>query len=269
MWVRIPLGVLTIIMHYIVQENTFREENYNNLILSLDRLNLSYEIVKVLPFIETFDFNTKTKNNFVFGSLKLARLSNKLEWYPGSFMSDTDDFEIYKEHYKDNLLNYDSLIYNFSDVLIWDTEYKFIRPCKDTKVFTGKVYTKESWLEFVDYSLTNGHSTILSVDTKIQVSTPKNIQQEIRCWVVKGKVITASHYKIGRQVLYKEYIDNEGLLFAQKMVDIYQLADAFVIDICLVDNEWKIVECGCINCAGFYKADLQKLLMSLEDNFNN
>ena len=66
MWVRIPLGVLTIIMHYIVQENTFREENYNNLILSLDRLNLSYEIVKVLPFIETFDFNTKTKNNFVF-----------------------------------------------------------------------------------------------------------------------------------------------------------------------------------------------------------
>ena len=44
---------------------------------------------------------------------------------------------------------------------------------------------------------------------------------------------------------------------------------SFVIDICLVDNEWKIVECGCINCAGFYKADLQKLLMSLEDNFNN
>ena len=46
---------------------------------------------------------------------------------------------------------------------------------------------------------------------------------------------------------------------------IYQLADAFVIDVCLADDEWKIVECGCINCAGFYKSDLMKLLISLED----
>ena len=31
---------------------------------------------------------------------------------------------------------------------------------------------------------------------------------------------------------------------------------------------YYIVECGCVNSAGFYKADLIKLLISLEDAFN-
>ena len=38
---------------------------------------------------------------------------------------------------------------------------------------------------------------------------------------------------------------------------------------CLTDNGWKVVECGCINCAGFYKSDLQKMIMSVEDYFGN
>jgi hypothetical protein len=46
------------------------------------------------------------------------------------------------------------------------------------------------------------------------------------------------------------------------------LNDAFVIDICLVDGNYKIVEAGCINAAGFYNADLIKLLITLEDYFN-
>lgn len=255
-------------MNYIIQENTFKEENYDVLITTLDKLKLPYEIVKVLPFIENFEFKSKEKNNFVFGSLKLARLSKNLGWYPGSFMRDSDDFEVYRDFYKNNLLNYDSKIYKFSDKIDWDSDYKFIRPCKDSKVFTGKVFTMNEWYEFVDYSLKNGHSTILNSDTKIQVSSPKKIQQEIRCWIVNGDVITSSTYKVGNKVLYKEYIDDDGIEFAKKMVSIYQLAPAFVMDICLVDNEWKIVECGCINCAGFYKANMQKLIISLEDNFN-
>ena len=52
------------------------------------------------------------------------------------------------------------------------------------------------------------------------------------------------------------------------MIKIYQLADSFVMDVCLTDGEWKIIECGCINCAGLYKANIPKLLMSIEDFYN-
>ena len=43
-------------MYYVIQDNTFREENFYVLINTLERLNIQYEIVKVLPFIEDFEF---------------------------------------------------------------------------------------------------------------------------------------------------------------------------------------------------------------------
>jgi hypothetical protein len=48
---------------------------------------------------------------------------------------------------------------------------------------------------------------------------------------------------------------------------VYQLADAFVIDVCLYNGEWKIVEFVCINCTGFYKSDIQKMIMSVDSFF--
>lgn len=52
------------------------------------------------------------------------------------------------------------------------------------------------------------------------------------------------------------------------MLEIFQLNDTFTIDICLVDNVYKIVECGCISSAGFYRADMNKLLIKLEEAFS-
>ena len=207
-------------MYYIVQENTFREENYDALIQSLDRLGLEYEIVKVLPFIEDFEFNTTRKDVFVFGSLKLARISGKLGWFPGSYMNENHDFMVYKDFYKEHLLNYNSRICRFSDDLDWKSEYQFIRPTKDTKVFTGNTFSKDEWEKFVQHSMTNGHSTILDKDTLIQVSTTKNIQKEIRFWVVNGKVVTGSQYRLGSRVVSDPNFEPDAFEFAQKMVDI-------------------------------------------------
>jgi hypothetical protein len=52
------------------------------------------------------------------------------------------------------------------------------------------------------------------------------------------------------------------------MVDKFKLADAFVIDVCLTSNGWRIVECGCINSCGFYDSDLSLLIDSVERVFN-
>lgn len=57
----------------------------------------------------------------------------------------------------------------------------------------------------------------------------------------------------------------EAQEFAQMMVDSYRPAECFVIDVALTDNRWKIVEINCINCAGFYKGDLMKVIGALEN----
>ena len=254
-------------MYYIVQENTFSEPNYDNLMIALNRLGLEYEVVKVLPFLENIEFKTDRKDVFCFGSLKMARLSNMYGWKPGSQMNDNHDYLVYRDYYKENLLNYDSKIYKFGDDFFCK-ELFFARPTKDTKVFTGRVFDMQEWFDFRKYALSNGHSTLLNTDTEIQVSSVKKIQQEIRFWIVKGKIITASQYRLGNRVCYSDIIDQAAYDFCNKMIKLFELNDGFVMDLALVNNEYKIIECGCINCAGFYKANMQKLIMGLETAFN-
>ncbi len=230
---------------------------------------LPYEIVDVYPFTDNIDIKTDRKDIFPFGSLKLARISKELGWYPGSQMNDKHDYMVYKNYYKENLLNYDSKIIKFGDEDFFSVDPFFARPTKDTKVFTGQTFDMETWENFRNRKLTDGHSTILDKDTEIQISTIKNIQKEIRFWIVKGKIITASQYKLGKRSCCDARVDIAAYDFCEDMIKLFQLNEAFVMDVCMVDYEYKIVECGCINCAGFYHADLQKLIINLETAFGN
>ncbi len=56
--------------------------NYENLILNLEALDLKYEIVKIILLIEDIKFKTKRKDVFCFGSLKMAWISKKYQWDP-------------------------------------------------------------------------------------------------------------------------------------------------------------------------------------------
>lgn len=252
-------------MHYIIQENLFREEGHAKLINCLEKFDISHELVTVLPFIDKVKFKTKRKDVFVFGSLKLARISKKYGWNPGALITENHDYSVYSKYYKDNLLNYDSRVIDFGDDFDWKYDQHFIRPCLDSKSFTGKVFEKPDWDEFKSRMLANPKDTTLRADSKIQVAVPKRITQEVRCWVVKGKIVTQSTYRRGSFLVYDNIVDQDAIDFAQKMVDTYKLADTFVIDVCLTEGVWKIVECGSTSCAGFYDADMHKIIMALED----
>jgi hypothetical protein len=256
-------------MHYIIQENIFREPNYDNIFKALEKLNLSYEIVKIEPFAEDFKFKTELENVFVYGSVKLAKIAQKNQFNPGSYYGGNHAFEVYSEHYKAHLLNFDSEISEFGKKLNWEAgEEKFIRPSRDAKVFTGKKFTETKWNDFVEQTLSNAEKSPLSSETKIQITKPKKIYKEARVWIVGGKVITSSYYLFHGNIEFEENVDPEGLQFAENMIEIYQVADAFVMDICLTSEGWKIVEINCVNSAGFYKADVEKLVIALEDKLS-
>ena len=103
-------------------------------------------------------------------------------------------------------------------------------------------------------------------ETLIQVASEKNVYREFRFWVYNGKIISGSQYRIGKSVVHSELVDEEAFKFCEKMIEIFQLAKGFIMDIGLTDNGPKIIECGCFNCAGFYKADIQKILMAIEND---
>lgn len=256
-------------MFYVIQENVFKEKHYDLLIEMMVKFNFEHEIVKYIPFIHQVDFKTTRKDVFCFGAVAMAQTALKFGWKPGSMLNDNHDFDVYAPKYGlENMLNGDSIIIKFTDPLPPEYDEFFARPTKDTKIFTGSVFTRKSWEDYTYGCDKNDTAQIILAESDILISSTKNIQQEVRCWIIGGKVVSASRYKIGHKVIYQNY-DNETFYtdFAQKMVDKFEPAEAFVLDICLSDDELKIVEVNNINSSGFYHCNMEKLIMALEDHF--
>jgi len=254
-------------MYYLIQENLYRDFHEEHLIDTLQKMDLDFELFKIIPFTEELKLKTNRKDIMVFGAVKASHLAKNYNWYPGSFYNENHDYTIYSKYYRENMLNWDSTIQKFGDPVNIDTDF-FVRPTGDNKYFKGEIYSKENWDYFVNFSLANGHSNSLNYNTPIQICPYKEIYQEYRSFIVKGKVIETSMYKLGIRSIRKRCIDQEIIDFAQSMVDLYQISDAFVMDICRCESGLKIVECNCINSAGFYDIDMCKLIFSLEENFN-
>ncbi|MFK7972837.1 MAG: ATP-grasp domain-containing protein, partial [Bacteroidia bacterium] len=69
-------------------------------------------------------------------------------------------------------------------------------------------------------------------------------------------MVTSSYYRFHGDVEFEEHAAAEGLAFAQHMAGLYNVADAYVMDIAMTMDGWKIMEVNCINSAGFYKGDV-------------
>ena len=272
-------------MFYVIQENVFKEHHYKILLDTMGRFGFEYDVVKYIPFAddiyEWYDsenkpdgfepkrYETDQKNIFCFGAVGMAVAAAKRGWYPGSMMNANHDFNIYAPKYGlENMLNGDGQVINFGEKIPFDDEFFFARPTLDTKSFPGKVYSQSAWADYTKMCEDSSISKVLTDETQVLVSPAKHIQQEVRCWAVGGKIVTTSSYKIGSRVVYTNYDDESYFVdFAQKMIDIYQPAEAFVIDISESNNKLQVIEINNINAAGFYHCDMTKLITSLENHF--
>ncbi len=260
-------------MVHLIQKSVFGFHHYDVLISSLNRLQLSYKDISIVPMTKDLvDANelplvVDTQNVFCWGSVKLAHIASNMGWNPGSFFNDNHDYQVYSRYYGDEMLNHDCQIVKFGDKFISPEGVFFARPCGDTKAFTGQCFIRSSWDEFVEFHVKNGNST-LNENTMVQIASRKDIQREFRTWIVAGKVVTSSQYRLGNRTIHERCTEPMVLEYAQRMADIYHPAESFVLDVCMTNNKMKIVEINCINCAGFYDCDLQVLLESLEKNFN-
>lgn len=100
--------------------------------------------------------------------------------------------------------------------------------------------------------------------TEVLVAEPMEIWTETRLFVVGDQIVTGSVYKRGTQVIYDDYLDSDVVDFAAACIGHWQPSDAFVLDIATTPQGCKIVELNCINAAGFYACDVQKIVAAIE-----
>ncbi len=120
------------------------------------------------------------------------------------FNLEPQTFEIQKQHWGENMLNYESIIAPFKDA-IFTEDHMFIRPIEDSKSFAGKIISKEefeAWQHSIvklkeDYGQGQNFG-----DQLIQISSIKKIYAEYRFWIVDQQIICGSLYKRGDKVIY-------------------------------------------------------------------
>lgn len=266
--------------HWVLQNNIYSEDGWEKLVSALDRFEFSYSVHKCVPFVGTLEPDAEPPPGpvIVMGSYSLARHAVQRGWTPGAWL---DNLDFRKQHVMwggRRMLNADAHVCRFVDVP-FQREPFFIRPVHDSKAFTGYVSDWSDYTKWRDGLLRLGPETadpindplgvnLLTPDTLVMVCSKKPIYGEVRCWIVERKVVTASQYKIGTLKRYEEVrgsrFDNSLIAFAEDTAEEWSPNDAYVMDVADTPDGLKIVEVNNLNSAGFYKADMQKLVMALD-----
>jgi len=287
-------------MLWVVQNNLYNEVGYARFIKALERLQVDYLIVKPVPFTnkilpadydsweEDFDSTPELEIDpnqkiMICGATSLSRIAKSKGWTPGSYLNDNFDFSKWRDGFgKENILNGDATVGTISNIKVNPADHYFLRPVHDTKSFSGVVMSKydlDDWLKSIG-QIEEEEFVPLHKNTEIMISSVKEIYAEYRMFIVNSKVVTGSRYKLGNKVTSDENVPDDVYRYTNRMVRLWQEkvdctlaifpsayapAKAFVMDIAITPLGMKVIEINNINSAGFYDADVQKIIMAIED----
>lgn len=266
-------------MYWVLQHNLFHEKGMRDLIEFLERMEIPHSEHKIIPFIGEIVPDIDIQGNVIcMGSYSMRHLAKRKGWVPGVFDMDGITYEDCINKWGTDMLNYDSVIVPlYESVQTFDKVNEdglvFMRPIADSKDFAGAVFEREPLKKLwdgIDALGDEADPAGLRRDTMVMISSPKNIAREYRFWIVDGRVVTGSQYKLGSRVIYSDEIDRDVYTFAVSRVarisvDHWNPLRAFVLDVALMrDGSKKVVELNTINAAGLYAANVGKLVEAIE-----
>lgn len=271
-------------MHHIVQANLFNEFGFKSLLDALQEVGVPYTVVQVIPFSHQLEPDINPEGAvMVWGATTLGHIAVEKGWKPGRFQNEKFDMRYLTKRFGPYMLNDDAQFCTFGEL-----EYegmKFIRPVHDSKLFSGTVLDGTElaeWKKKIE-DTSDGYAT-LTMGTPVMYAEPKKIDLEARFFIVDGTIVTGSSYRtLGRQVMYQRVDSTNPLFypmveFVKDMLavdctesDTYDstyaepIDLAYVMDIGLVDDEYKVVEINTLNSAGFYASDMRAVVQALEE----
>lgn len=262
-------------LHWVVQSNLHNERGYPQLLAAIERRGLPLTRVRALPFTSKLvsedqvippgadvvtlpDAEVPDGSPIVaMGSYALARIAGERGWTPGAWLRHLD-VQTCLHRWGGLMLNANAWTGPLGRAEVRGS--MFVRPVHDSKTFTGQVFTPDEFTRWRERAMTLDGTGVIDAATEVVVAPVQSIYQEVRCFVVAGRVVTASIYRRGGQVLYSEVSDTAPVGFAEMCLLTWRPQPCFVLDVCETPHGWRIVETNCLNAAGFYAADVDRLV---------
>lgn len=258
-------------IQWLVQKNLTNEYILDDLKKACENINVDYIEIEVIPFSQDLPFFPTHKKSIIYGSITFNNLIYHTPHLKDCvFFNDNFKMETYFDKYGEYMLNYGALVTTFKDLMLMNykpSDILFIRPNDDDKSFDGSTKKFSDINEWYNKLLIFENNN-LSLNTKIIVAEPFNIKSEWRLWIVNKKVVAASKYRQYFKFSKQEGCPTEVVEFAEKRCLEYTPHDIFVMDIALCGDKYYIIECGCVNGAGFYEADIQSIVNNITEYVN-
>ncbi len=262
-------------MHYLLQSNLSTEEGQKPFVEALNTLaaqmeTASWSFVKLVPFAGTIEPEAEALRPgkvFPLGSTSMTTASRIYGWTPGVvFDPATFRFEAWRDNWgAENLINGDGVVSFFGAAKA--SEKVFMRPCEDLKAFSGLTLNPdelEDWQRRVFDGEQSTRTSQLLMETPVVVARAKVILREWRFFVVGGKVISGSQYAAYGRRDRCATIDVDVWNYATRMVERWQPAQCFVLDIGATDDGLAIMEVNTLNSSGVYESDFTKVMLAIE-----
>lgn len=265
-------------MKWLVQEFLNNGSNIERIKKALDFFFVDYLLIKLdsednlivldkeskLPF----DNSDQILNDFilnedimVYGSKSFCNIALEMGLTPGSFMNKNFEFEVFREYLGDELLNSSFEIGELLNLTPVYDEF-FIRPTGNTKLFTGMTVTRDEFLLWQDRERVEDSSYI---GESLMISPVKEILVEYRFFIVNQEIVTGSSYKVGNSIDIYHPFSDELLSYTERMVDLFSLSVAYVIDIALTSEGFKVIEYNNFNSSGLYGCDEFEIVKAINN----
>jgi hypothetical protein len=133
----------------------------------------------------------------------------------------------------------------------------------------------EDYLTKWQFSINEGEKSTRSLqltdNTMVVVASPKLVLREWRFFVVNKKVVSGSQYRTAYAKDETADVDNDVYAYAQRMVDRWQPAVCFALDIAATEggDRLSIIEVNCFNGSGIYQCDPAKTFSAVENFYEN
>ncbi len=259
-------------IQWLVQRNLTNTDDLKQLEDACEKTGVQFTSIDIIPFSPEMTAFDRSRHSIIYGSTTFNSLAYKdIDLRKGIFF-DEENFSIenYLNKWGKHMLNYNAEITSFK-ALISNKSHSadkslFIRPNDDSKSFAGEVRRFDEIEAWYNKLLLSDHLN-LSPESKIVVSKPYNIRYEWRLWIVEKVVVAASKYRKYFKLTKEQGCPAEVISFAEARCMEYTPHDVFVMDICLCGDELYIVECGCMNGAGFYHANIDDIVSNVTDYF--
>lgn len=180
---------------------------------------------------------------------------------------DDDSFfsiDSYKKIWREDFLNFDVRNISINELNELKGQETFIRPILDNKCIDGGIYKiPDDYSKIKDKCI--GEKCINYEKDCLCVGKIQPIDCEWRVVVIEEKIVSVCQYARNYITdINKDNIPKSLISFCEKMISNISSPIAWIIDIALVKNSYKILECNIFNASNFYQCDRLKIVKATE-----